>query len=141
MKEGFSKIVKLVLVLVVFITIFVFLINIKKQSGLADIVDNSFKETTVRGKKLVAQDMDAIYPKFYVVYFDNDNTFIIHCFNYYETESQYRLEFNRLIDDIVDYNQNNNMIRYVYSSGIGSYDEVLNELSLIIDSSNLKIYE
>ena len=141
MKNGWNKGLKLFLVLLIFGLAFVFLINTKEHSGLADITDSPFQITTLKDKRLVARDMKAIFPKYYVVYFNSDDTYLIHGFNYYETESQYRLEFNRLLGDIIDYNPNNNMIRYIYTKGIGSYEDVLNELSLIVQSNNLQIYK
>ena len=52
----------------------------------------------------------------------------------------YIIIMNRLIDRIVDYNAKDKMIRYLYDRGYGTYDLVLNNLSMLVDSSNLKIY-
>ena len=32
------------------------------------------------------------------------------------------------------------MIRYLYDRGYGTYNEVLNNLSMLVNSTNLKIY-
>ena len=87
----------------------------------------------------MARDSSAIYPKYYVVYVSG-NEYTAYVYNYYDTVSQYTLEFNRLLDKIVDYNEKDKMIRYLYDRGYGTYNEVLNNLEMLVDSSNLKIY-
>ena len=64
----------------------------------------------------------------------------IYVYNYYDTVSQYELEYNRLIDDIVDYNEKDKMIRCILHRGYGTYDEVLNNFTLLVDNANIKIY-
>jgi hypothetical protein len=115
------------------------LIDKKNNDYMNDIHDGGFNVSPEVGKVIVARDMDAIYPKYYVVYTDDDS-YSIYVYNYYETVSQYELEFNRLIDDIVDYNEKDRMIRYLYDRGYGTYNEVLNNLSMLVNSTNLKIY-
>ena len=48
--------------------------------------------------------------------------------------------YNELIDKIVDYNAEEKMIRYIYDRGYGTYNEVLNNLSMIVNVKNLRIY-
>ena len=127
------------IVVIAFTLAFALLINKQEKNNLADVGNNKFSITPERGKVIVAKDMAMIYPKYYVVYFDND-MYSIYAFNYYETISQYNLEFNRLIDSIVDYNKNEKMIRVLHSRGYGSYDDVLEELSVLVNSNELKIY-
>lgn len=124
---------------------FAFIILIGKQQEreniLADIVDNEFYLRTIPSKQLVVKDLDVIYPRYYVFYFDNtDNTYIIHSFNYYQTDSQYELEFSNHRKYVTDYNYSDYMIRYVFGNGEGDYDYVLEQLPFIIDSFNYKIY-
>ena len=83
--------------------------------------------------------MHAIYPKYYVVYV-NDNHYSLYVYNYYETVSQYNLEYNRLIDKIVDYNIKDKMIRYIASNGYGTYNEILNNLQELTECNDLMIY-
>ena len=93
-------------------------------------------------ERIVLEDMNSIYKRYFVIYLDKtDNSFIIHSFNYYNTLSQYELDFNRLKEKIVDYNINENYIRYVYSSGIGNYNDVINNIENILDTKYIKIYE
>ena len=104
-----------------------------------DITDGGFSIKPEEGKIIVARDMRAIYPKYYVARVDDDE-FSIYVYNYYETTSQYELEYNRLIDNIVDYNIKDKMIRYLFGRGYSTYDELLNNLSTIVECKNLRIY-
>ena len=115
------------------------LINKQNNSYMNDITDGGFNIKPVEGEIIVARDLNAIYPKYYVAYTHDDN-FAVYVYNYYETVSQYELEYNRLIDSIVDYNEKDKMIRYILYRGYGTYEEVLNNLSIIVESSNIKIY-
>lgn len=140
-RRTFRKGLYLLAVIIVFSLAFVVLI--KKQYGdkrLGDVVSNEFNVKTVYGKQIVAQDMDSIYSKYYVAYI-YDGGYIIHTFNYYNTSSQYELEFNRLIDSIVDYNAKENMIRCFHSSGYLSYDFVKANFGDLINKSNIRIVE
>ena len=140
-KDNSTKILCLFIVIIAFTLAFALLIN--KQDGnaelLADVKNNSFNIQPEEGKVIVARDMTAIYPKFYVVYV-NDETYSAYAFNYYETTSQYNLEYNRLIDSIVDYNIKEKMIRTFIGRDYGTYDEVLNNLSFILECNDLKVY-
>lgn len=135
----FNKILYLFIVIIIFGFAFVVLVNKQQNSTLADI-NSVFKIKTEYNKRLVAQDMDTIYSKYYVVYF-YDNMYELHSFNYYETVSQFDLEFNRLLDNIVDYNRKENMIRCYDLKGIGNYQYVKDNLTTIVGVNNLKIYE
>jgi len=139
-KDSSTKYLCLFIVIVAFTFAFTLLINKQKNSEyMNDIKENNFGIQPEVGKVIVARDMNAIYPKYYVVYVEEDN-YSVYVYNYYETTSQYELEYNRLIDKIVDYNAKDNMIRYIYGRGYGTYNEVLNNLSQLVDSNNLKIY-
>lgn len=129
-------------IIILFIFAFIILIDKQQESeNLADIIDNSFYTRTIENKQIVVRDLNAIYPKYFVLYFDNtDNTYIVHSFNYYQTDSQYELEFYAHLKKLVDYNYSDYMIRYVYDNGIGSYYDVIDEIGLIIDSDNYVIY-
>ena len=133
-----TKYLCLLLVIVVFVGAFVLLIN-KQNDYMNDIAEGGFNVKPEVGKVIVARDMNAIYPKYYVVY-TNEDDYSIYVYNYYETVSQYELEYNRLINDIVDYNEKDKMIRYIYDRGYGTYNEVLNNLSMIVNCNNLRIY-
>ena len=139
-KENRTKLLLLMVVVVAFTLAFVLLI--KKQfdnTYLNDVVGSKLNVTPEIGKTIVAKDTGSIYPKYYVVNI-NEDYYTIYVYNYYETASQYELEFNRLIDSIVDYNAKDNMIRYIHSRGYGTYYEILNNLSTLVESNNLKIY-
>ena len=138
-KDNSTKYLCLFIVVIAFTFAFMLLIDKKNNDYMNDIHDGGFDVSPEIGKVIVARDMDAIYPKYYVVYTDDDS-YSIYVYNYYETVSQYELEFNRLIDDIVDYNEKDRMIRYLYDRGYGTYNEVLNNLSMLVNSTNLKIY-
>ena len=129
---------------IVILFIYAFIILISKQQDnnvLADISDANFNLKTIPAKQLVLRDFNAIYPKYYVFYFDNtDNTYIIHSFNYYQTDSQYELEFNNHLKKLVDYDYSEYMIRYIYKEGNGNYNSLMEDISVIIDSDNYKIY-
>ena len=129
----------LLIVIIAFTFAFVVLINKQRNDYMNDISDGGFNVKPEVGKVIVARDMNAIYPKYYVVY-TNSNDYSIYVYNYYETVSQYELEYNRLIDRIVDYNEKDKMIRYLYDRGYGTYNEVLNNLTVLVDSNNIKIY-
>lgn len=140
-RRTFRKIVCLLAVIIVFSLAFVLLI--KKQYGdkrLGDVASNGFEVKTIYGKQIVAQDLDAIYPKYYVAYI-YDGGYVIHTFNYYNTNSQYELEFNRLLDSIVDYNAKENMIRCFHSSGYSPYDFVKENFGDLINNPNIVIFE
>ena len=135
-----TKFLSLFIVVVAFTMAFVLLINKQRQDVYyANANGNSFNIKPEYGKTIVAKDLNAIYPKYFVVYI-NDDEFSLYVYNYYETVSQYNLEFNRLIDKIVDYNAKDKMIRYLHSRGYGSYTEVLSNLSTLVESDNLLIY-
>ena len=115
---------------------------IKKQfdnSYLNDVSANKLNVIPEVGKTIVAKDNNAIYPKYYVVNISGD-AYSIYVYNYYDTISQYELEFNRLINSIVDYNSKNKMIRYIHSRGYGTYYEILSNLPILVECDNLKIY-
>ena len=139
-KDNSTKYLCLFVVVVAFSLAFALLIN-RQQNGsyMNDLAGNGFNVKPEVGKVIVARDMKAIYPKYYVVYTEEDE-YSIYVYNYYDTTSQYELEYNRLIDDIVDYNAKDKMIRYLYDRGYGTYNEVLNNLSMIVNSTNLRIY-
>ena len=135
-----TKLTYLFIVIMAFALAFVLLINKQnKDTYLADIEESNFNIKPQEGKVIVAKDLHAIYPKYYVVYV-NDSRYSIHVYNYYDTISQYNLEFNRLINKIVDYNIKDKMIRYIDSEGYGTYNELLNNLSILVENENLKIY-
>ena len=139
-KDSSTKYLCLFIVIVAFTFAFTLLINKQKNSEyMNDVKENNFGIEPEVGKVIVARDMGAIYPKYYVVNVDEDN-YSIYVYNYYETTSQYELEYNRLIDKIVDYNAKDNMIRYLDGRGYGTYNEVLNNLSQLVECNNLKIY-
>lgn len=139
-KDQGTKFLCLFIVVVAFTLAFVLLIN-KQQSDsyLNDINGNSMNVKPEVGKTIVAKDMKAIYPKYYVVTISNDE-YSIYTYNYYETISQYDLEYSRLIDSIVDYNSKDKMIRCLEGRGYGTYDEVLSNLSYLVNSDDLLIY-
>ncbi len=129
-------------IIILFIFAFIILINKQKENNnLADIIDNKFYTRTVLNKQIVVRDLSAIYPKYFVFYFDNtDNTYFVHSFNYYQTDSQYELEFYNHLKNIIDYNYSDYMIRYFYDNGIGNYNSVIDEIGIIINSDNYIIY-
>ena len=139
-KDNSTKYLCLFIVVVAFSLAFALLIN-KQQNGsyMNDTADSGFNVKPQVGKVIVARDMNAIYPKYFVVYTEGGD-YSIYVYNYYETTSQYELEYNRLIDQIVDYNAKDKMIRYIFDRGHGTYNEVLNNLSMIVNSDNLRIY-
>ena len=140
-KKRNKKIITTILSIIIFIIAFILLIN-KNTSNQGDIKETSFNITPEYQKRIVLEDMDSIYKRYFVIYLDNtDNTYIVHSFNYYNTQSQYELEFHRLKEKILDYNINEYYIRYVYSDGFGSYNDVLNNLENITDSRNIKVYD
>ncbi len=139
-EDNGTKFLCLVIVVIAFTLAFVLLI--KKQfdnTYLNDVTGSKLNVTPEIGKTIVAKDTGSIYPKYYVVNV-NDNQYSIYVYNYYETVSQYNLEFNRLINSIVDYNVKDKMIRYIHSRGYGTYYEILNNLSTLVECTNLKIY-
>jgi len=138
-KDNSMKYLCLFIVIIAFTFAFMLLINKQNNEYLNDLNERGFSIHPEVGKVIVARDTNAIYPKYYVVYTNEDN-YSIYVYNYYETVSQYELEYNRLIDKIVDYSERDKMIRYLYGRGYGTYNEVLNNLSMLVDSNNLKIY-
>lgn len=139
-KDDSMKYLFLFIVIIAFTFAFVLLIDRQKNGTyMNDITDGGFDVKPVYGKVIVARDMNAIYPKFYVAYV-SDDSYSIYVYNYYETISQYELEYNRLLNSIVDYNEKDKMIRYLLDRGYGTYSEVLSNLSVLVDCENLKIY-
>lgn len=137
-----KKIISLLAVFIVFVGAFVLLINKNKEENLADIGEQiPFNVQTIKGKQLVARDMNSSYPKFYVVYFGFDDEFDIHVYNFYNSFAEYHSEFNALMDNVLDYNAKEKMIRILYTKGVGEYEKVKNNLGEIVESDNLRIYE
>ena len=139
-KKRNKKIITTIFSIIIFILSFILLIN-KNNDNLGDIKETSFNIVPSYKERIVLEDMDSIYKRYYVIYLDNtDNTYIVHSFNYYNTQSQYELEFQRLKDKILDYNINEYYIRYLYKEGIGNYSNILNNIENITDSRHMKIY-
>lgn len=138
-KDYSTRYLCMFLVVIAFTFAFMLLINKQNNNYMNDINDGGFNVTPEVGKVIVARDMDAIYPRYFVIYTDED-IYTIYVYNYYDTVSQYELEYSRLIDDIVDYNEKDKMIRYLFDRGYGTYNEVLNNLSVLVGVNNLKIY-
>ena len=129
---------------IIILFVFAFIILIDKQRDneeiLGDIADSGYFRS-IPSKQIAVRDLSAIYPRYYVFYFDNtDNTYIVHSFNYYQTDSQYELELYNHLKYVVDYNYEYYMIRYVYGKGQGNYNDMFEEISSIIDSNNYQIY-
>ena len=140
MKINSNKIVSLLMVIMVFTVAFILLINKNKEEKLGDVFNNNFNLETIPGKQLVLKDMNEDYSKYYVIYFGPSNSFDIHVFNYYNNDSEYQSEFKSLTNNIIYYNPDIKMLRVLYTSGIGSYDSVSNNLATILNSSNLRLY-
>ena len=139
-KKRNKKIITTIFSIIIFILSFILLIN-KNNDNLGDIKETSFNIVPSYKERIVLEDMDSIYKRYYVIYLDNtDNTYIVHSFNYHNTQSQYELEFQRLKDKILDYNINEYYIRYLYKEGIGNYSNILNNIENITDSRHMKIY-
>ena len=139
-QDNSMKYLGLFIIIVVFAFSFAMLIDKQqKDSYMNDLNENGFNVKPQLGKVIVSRDMTAIYPKYYVVYV-NEDEYSIYVYNYYETTSQYELEYARLINDIVDYNAKDKMIRYLFGKGYGTYNEVLSNLSVLVDCDNLRIY-
>lgn len=135
------KIVGLVVMVILFVMAFILLIN-KHTANLGDVIDVPFSYETIKGKVLVVKDQDAIYPRFFVVFFDEANEhYIIHNFNYYETESQFDLDYHRYLNSVIDYNMNKNILRIKYYDGIGSYSYVKDNINRILELENVYVYE
>ena len=142
MKTKKSKFPLILGVIILFVFAFIILIDKQNERNMGDVYSSVFGVTPIANERIVARDLNSIYPKYYVVYCDNtDDSYIIHSFNYYQNKEQYELEFSRLYKDIVDYDYENNMIRYVYSSGYDSYNELLNNLGIIVSTDNIEIYQ
>ena len=135
-----NKFLYLIIVIVAFSLAFILLINKQnRDTYYLNMKDNNFSVSPQYGKTIVARDEKAIYPKYYVVFVDN-NQYSIYVYNYYDTISQYNLEFNRLLDKIVDYNEKDKMIRYIHSKGYGTYNEIFDNLTVLVENENLQIY-
>ena len=135
-----NKFLYLLIVIVMYTVAIIVLINRQSRDVYyLNMTENNFSVSPKVGETIVARDKDSIYPKYYVVYVNN-NEYSIYVFNYYDTTSQYNLEFNRLIDKIVDYNSKDKMIRYLHSRGYGTYEEVYENLPALVESSSLLLY-
>ena len=141
-KKSSTKVFCLFVVVVAFTFAFVLLINAqKRENGYENGSESGFNIKPEEGKVIVAKNLDAVYSMYYVVYV-NDDEFSIYVFNYYQTVDQYNMDYNREMenDRIVDYNPKDKMIRYLHSKGYGTYDEVLKNLSALVECDNLLIY-
>lgn len=139
-KNSYMKIFAATFLIIAFVVVFTLLTN-KHTTAYGDIIDISFNYQTIEGKQLVVRDKSAINPKFYVLFFNlKDNTYLVHEFNYYETGSQYDLEYHRLFDNILDYNINDNMLRINLGQGYGNYNNVKNNIASILNITNYEIY-
>lgn len=135
---NFNKVLYLFIIVISFSFAFVMLIKKQQNDNLGDVDLAYLTEKTVYNKQIVVQDLDSIYPRYFVLYFSGDE-FVTHSYNYYNTESQYDLEFSRYIKQMVDYNRKEYMIRYIYNNGYGIYDNVKQDVSNILNLSNIKI--
>lgn len=140
MKKDKNRVLQIVGICILFVFAFLLLIDKQRKDNLGDIADTSFGVATIKGQRLVVRDLDSIYPHYLVVYFDNSNNYVIHSFNFYQTESQYDLEYHRLLNHIIDYDRSEYMIRYTYQKGVGSYDYVFNNIENVTGIKNLKRY-
>ena len=89
-QDNSTKYLCLFVVVIAFTFAFMLLINKQNNSYMNDIHDGGFNVLPQEGEVIVARDMEAIYPKYYVVYTSEDN-YTIYVYNYYETISQYEL--------------------------------------------------
>ena len=137
--EKIQKLFYLGAVVIVFVMAFMLLIKKNQNDNLADVVMDNFNVKTITGKQLVVKDLNYTYPKYYVIYFGPSDSFDVHAFNYYQNKGQYESEFKSLFNNIIDYNNNKKMIRVLYTRGIGSYQKVLDNLTTILNSNNLKV--
>ena len=88
-KDNSTKYLMLFIVVIAFSLVFALLISKhKNDSYMNDLESGNFKISPQVGKVIVARDLDAIYPKYYVAYTEDDS-YSIYVFNYYETVSQY----------------------------------------------------
>ncbi len=134
----FNKVLYLFIVVVGFSFAFVLLINKQQDNNYGDVRNNYFNERTIMGKQIVARDKNSIYPRYYMALFMG-NEYVVHVINYYETESQYNLDFSRDTFTILDYDRSKKMIRNAVTKGKGIFTDVLNELDNIIGVDGLEI--
>ena len=134
----FNKVLYLFIVVIGFSFVFVLLINKQQNASLGDVTRSYFKERTIENIQIVARDKDTIYPKYYMALFMDDE-YVIHEVNFYETESQFNLEFSRETYRILDYDRSKKMIRKELKVGRGLYSEILNDFASVVGVDNLEI--
>ena len=136
-EKVFNKILYLFIVVVGFSFAFALLINKQQQNNLADVNNSKYNEKTIYGKQVVARDMDSIYPKYYIALF-MDNSYVIQSIDFYDTNSQYELDFSREKYSIIDYDKSQKMIRYEIKRGKASYEELRDNFAAIIGVDNIE---
>ena len=137
-EKSLNKVLYSFIVVVSFSFAFVLLINKQQTKNLGDIASEKYHERTIYGKQIVAKNVDSIYPKYYIALF-MDNTYIIQSLDFYETESQFKLDFSREKYNIIDYDKSKKMIRYELKKGKGSFEEVMDNFASIIGVDNIEI--
>lgn len=139
MKKLSGKSLGLVICSVIAFTGAFMILLIKQRDDLENILADvnrsalSLSMVTEKGKQIVVKDNYATFNKYYVVYYGADNNYIIHVHNFYDSKEQYKQEFNNYSKKIVDYNEKDLMIRYSYGKGQLSYDDMMSNLSSILD--------
>ena len=67
-EKNFNKFIYVFIVALGFTFAFVLLIDKQQKDQLADIRNETFYQSTITGKQIVAKDLDTIYPKYYIFY-------------------------------------------------------------------------
>ena len=137
-EDVFNKILYLFIVVIGFTFAFALLVNKQQNNKLADVSSEYFHETTIVGKQIVAKDVDTFYPKYYMALFMG-NDYVVQEINFYETESQFKLDFSRKTYQIIDYDKSKKMIRNEIKIGRGIYTDVLNDFASIVGAENIVI--
>lgn len=137
-EDIFNKILYLFIVVIGFTFAFSLLINKHQESSLADVYNEYFHESTIVGKQIVAKDVDCFYPKYYIALFMGMD-YVVQEINYYETESQFKLDFSRNTYRIIDYDKSKKMIHNEITVGRGIYTEVLNDFASIVGAEKIVI--
>ena len=108
------------------------------NANLGDYYAKNFNEVTEVGEKVVYKTMLNDTIVYYVTVFDNDH-YITYANAYVSTSEEYFKLYDVVVRDIVNYDYANLMIKYVVGEGTGTYDNYMENFSLINSSTDYKL--
>ena len=131
---------KIILCLVVLALVYVGFSGLNSYGKEENYADKGivFNEKSILGEKLVLANNTVDYDNYYVVRFFNGN-YIIHSYYYLDSIEEYIKVYQDFSEYIVDYNQDDLMIRCVLDTGNMSYYDFYESYADLINNKTFSV--